>query len=59
MIHGDLLGERTKLSPDRTALVTVADDARYTYHELNQRAVPGVDVGVIQQRTGATHRIGQ
>jgi fatty-acyl-CoA synthase len=39
MIHGDLLGERTKLSPHRTALVTVADDARYSYHELNQRAV--------------------
>jgi len=39
MIHGDLLGERARVSPERTALVTVADGRRYSYRELDQRAV--------------------
>lgn len=39
MIHGDLLGERARLSPEREALVTVADRKRYRYRELDQRAV--------------------
>ena len=39
MIHGDLLGERARVSPERTALVTVTDGRRYSYRELDQRAV--------------------
>ncbi len=39
MIHGDVLGERTRLSPDRTALITVAPRTRLTYRELNDRAL--------------------
>lgn len=39
MIHADLLGERAAVSPDRTALVTVADGASYSYRELDARAV--------------------
>jgi fatty-acyl-CoA synthase len=39
MIHGDILGERARVSPERTALVTVADGRRYSYRELDQRAV--------------------
>jgi fatty-acyl-CoA synthase len=39
MIHGDLLGERARVSPARIALVTVADGRRYSYSELDQRAV--------------------
>lgn len=39
MIHGDLLGERARLSPHRTALVLAADGRRLTYAELDRRAV--------------------
>jgi fatty-acyl-CoA synthase len=39
MIHGDILGERTRLSPDSTALVYVPTQQRFTYRELNDRAV--------------------
>ena len=39
MIHGDLLGERSALSPDRTALVELASGRRFTYRELDRRAI--------------------
>lgn len=38
MIHGDLLGERARLTPDKLALVTVPDGLRLTYRELDERA---------------------
>lgn len=38
MLHGDILGERAKLTPGRTAVVCVATGQRVTYGELNQRA---------------------
>ena len=38
MIAGDVLGERARLSPERDALVAVADGARYSYGELDRRA---------------------
>jgi fatty-acyl-CoA synthase len=36
---GDLLGERARLTPDKTALVWVPEGARFTYAELDARAV--------------------
>jgi len=36
---GDLLGERARLTPDKTALVWVPTGARFTYAELDARAV--------------------
>ena len=39
MIHGDVLGERARLSPECEALVVVAGGARYTYGDLDRRAV--------------------
>jgi len=39
VIHADILGERAKLSPHRTALVTAVDGGRYSYAELDTRAV--------------------
>ncbi|MFI5181621.1 MAG: long-chain fatty acid--CoA ligase [Thermoanaerobaculia bacterium] len=39
MIHGDLLGERTRLTPEKTALVDVATGRRFTYGELDARAM--------------------
>lgn len=40
MIHsGDLLGERARLTPARTALVYVPTGERFTYAELDARAV--------------------
>ena len=38
MIHADLVGERARLSPGRTALVEVATGRRFTYLELDFRA---------------------
>ena len=38
MIHGDVLGERARLTPDATALVVVATGERFTYRELDERA---------------------
>ncbi|HKI01423.1 MAG TPA: long-chain fatty acid--CoA ligase [Thermoanaerobaculia bacterium] len=39
MVHGDLLGERARLTPDKTALVYVPTGERFTYRELDDRAV--------------------
>jgi fatty-acyl-CoA synthase len=39
MIHGDLLGERARLTPLSTALVDVFSGRRFTYAELDARAV--------------------
>ena len=38
MICADLVGERSRLSPERTAVVEVATGARVSYRELNHRA---------------------
>ncbi len=38
MIHGDLLGERARVSPGREALVEVATGRRLSYAELDRRA---------------------
>jgi len=37
--HGDLLGERARLTPDKTALVYVPTGERFTYAEMDARAV--------------------
>jgi fatty-acyl-CoA synthase len=39
MIHGDTLGERARLTPERTALVEVETGRRLTYAQLNARAI--------------------
>jgi fatty-acyl-CoA synthase len=39
VVFGDLLGERARLTPDKTALVWVPAGARFTYAELDARAV--------------------
>ena len=39
MIAGDLLGERTRLTPDKLALVFAATGERFSYSQLNERAV--------------------
>jgi fatty-acyl-CoA synthase len=39
LIAGDLLGERARLTPDRTALVYVPTGERFTYADLDTRAV--------------------
>ena len=38
MICADILSERSRLSPDRTALVEVATGRRFSYRELDHRA---------------------
>jgi len=39
LLHGDLLGERARLSPGKTALVFVPTGERLTYRRLDERAV--------------------
>lgn len=39
MLHGDILGERARLTPDRTALVYVPTGERLSYAELDARAL--------------------
>jgi fatty-acyl-CoA synthase len=38
VICGDIIGERSRLSPDRTAVVDIASGRRLTYREMNSRA---------------------
>ncbi len=38
MICADIIGERSRLSPDRTAVVEVSSGARLSYREMNRRA---------------------
>jgi fatty-acyl-CoA synthase len=38
MIHGDILGERARISPLATALVEVSSGERFSYRELDVRA---------------------
>jgi len=38
VIAGDILGERARLTPDKTALVFVTTGDRFTYRELDRRA---------------------
>ncbi|HLA78798.1 MAG TPA: long-chain fatty acid--CoA ligase [Vicinamibacteria bacterium] len=39
MIHGDLLGERARLTPGKTALILAASGERLSYRELDARAL--------------------
>lgn len=39
MIHADVLGERARLTPEKTALVLAGSGERLTYRELDRRAV--------------------
>jgi fatty-acyl-CoA synthase len=39
MLHGDLLGERARLTPEREALVVIETGERFTYGELDVRAL--------------------
>ena len=39
MIAGDLLGERARLTPDKVALILAGSRERFTYAELNERAI--------------------
>ncbi len=47
--HGDLLGERARLTPDKTGLVYVPTGERFTYAEMDARAV---------RMAGAWHSLG-
>src|SRR5664280_3033401 len=38
MLHGDVLGERARLTPEKIALVFVPTGERFTYGQLDARA---------------------
>lgn len=39
MLSGDILGERARLTPDKTALIHVPTGQRFSYRQLNERAI--------------------
>ena len=58
MLHGDLLGERARLTPDKTALVDAATGRRYTYADLDARAVATARFLQTDLRLAAGDRVG-
>lgn len=54
MLHGDVLGERARLTPAKLALVDVATGQRLTYGELDARVAAGAQVltGTLGLRKG-------
>jgi fatty-acyl-CoA synthase len=52
VIHADVLGERARLSPGKTALVFVPTGERFTYRELNGRAERAA--ALLRDRLGLT-----
>jgi fatty-acyl-CoA synthase len=58
VIHADVLGERARLSPDRTALVFVPTGERFTYRALNARAERAASVLRDRLGLGKGERVG-
>lgn len=58
MIHGDILGERARLSPDRTALIYLPTQQSFTYRELNERALRCARSWTEQLRLSKGDRVG-
>ncbi|MGO8795402.1 MAG: class I adenylate-forming enzyme family protein [Candidatus Sulfotelmatobacter sp.] len=58
MIHGDILGERARLSPDRTALIYLPTQQRFTYRELNERSIRCARSWTEQLRLSKGDRVG-
>jgi fatty-acyl-CoA synthase len=58
MIHGDILGERARLSPDSAALIYVPSQQRFTYRELNDRAIRCAHLLIEQCRLVKGDRVG-
>jgi fatty-acyl-CoA synthase len=50
MIHGDVLGERARLTPAKLALVDITTGARLTYGDLDARAM--TCAGVLRRQLG-------
>jgi fatty-acyl-CoA synthase len=57
-MHADIVGERARLTPGKTALVCVAGGARYTYRDLDQRAGRMADAWLAACRFGPGDRVG-
>jgi fatty-acyl-CoA synthase len=58
MLHGDLLGERARLTPDKVALVYVPTGERLTYRQLDERAARCAAVWLGPLGLGRGARIG-
>jgi fatty-acyl-CoA synthase len=58
MLHGDLLGERARLTPDATALVFVPTGERLTYRELDDRVTRRAQAWLGAMRLRKGDRIG-
>ena len=58
MICADIIGERSRLSPDRTAVVDVATGARLSYREMDRRAAACARVWLYELGLKPGDRIG-
>ncbi|MFZ5786476.1 MAG: AMP-binding protein, partial [Acidobacteriota bacterium] len=58
MLHGDLLGERARLTPDAEAVLFVPTGQRFTYGELNRRAAVAAEAWRDGLGLGKGDRIG-
>ena len=58
MLTADILGERARLTPEKVALVDVTTRRRYTYRELNERAVRCAQIWATQCSLKKGDRIG-
>jgi fatty-acyl-CoA synthase len=58
MLHGDLLGERARLTPGKLALVDVSTGGRFTWHDLDVRAVRAARVLRESLRLAKGDRVG-
>ncbi|MFC2144529.1 class I adenylate-forming enzyme family protein [Acidobacteriota bacterium] len=58
MICADIIGERSRLSPDRTAVVDVATGARLSYREMDRRAAASARVWLYELGLKPGDRIG-
>ena len=58
MIHADVLGERARLSPGKTALVFVPTGERFTYRQLNRRAERAAELLTLRLGLSKGDRVG-
>jgi fatty-acyl-CoA synthase len=58
MIHGDILGERARLSPESTALIYAPTLEGFTYRQLNDRAIRCARLWLDQCRLIEGDRVG-
>jgi fatty-acyl-CoA synthase len=58
MLQGDILGERANLTPEKTALICASTNRRFTYRDLNDRAIRCARVWMERCHLNKGNRVG-